>query len=66
MDNLNKLVLADLDKAGLIAGDFTRQDLRRILDHWNFPLYELDLSLIEVTEAELRRKQENWAADQYF
>lgn len=66
VDELNRKVLADLEGASLTTPEFTGQDLQRILEHWNFPLYELDLSLIEVTEAELRQKQDAWAADQYF
>jgi AbiV family abortive infection protein len=52
------LILRDLNLATVEPST-----LAKIADRWQFPLYDLDLSLIKVDRAELRNRQESWAPD---
>ncbi len=50
--------LQALADRGLLAG--SDADHARILESWLFPLYDIDMSLIEVSIEELRTRQRQW------
>lgn len=50
-------VLRRAAAAGLTTPDLTGAEVENLLEGWGFPLTDLDLSRIQVPEAELRRQQ---------
>ncbi len=57
--DLNGETLIQLEKRGLLR-ETSHEVRERILDRWQFPMYDLDLSLVKVKKEELREMQRNW------
>lgn len=62
VEAVNKRILSKLHTAGLCSDDLTRADVRLALEHWIFPLGDVDLSPIKVTRNELQAERERWTA----
>jgi AbiV family abortive infection protein len=63
--NLRDLNRATMDalKSNGILEPVEPAILGKIIDRWQFPLYDLDLGVIKVDQAQLRKRQENWTPD---
>lgn len=62
--DLNRMTLEALELKGLLR-EQPAQVYGHIVRDWQFPIYGLDLSKIEVSKEALRERQRNWSPD-YF
>jgi len=60
--DLNRATLKGLETSGII-GTAEPTIRAKFVDRWQFPLYNLDLSLIKVDLAELRKRQASWVPE---
>jgi AbiV family abortive infection protein len=59
---LNTQTLKQLASGGMLRPQ-PDSVYQTIINEWQFPLYDLDLTLIEVDKNELRQRQESWTLD---
>src|SRR5574340_742423 len=57
--DINRKTLVEMEKKGALRGQPQEID-DRIIDRWQFPMYDIDLSKIPVSKEALRDRQRNW------
>jgi hypothetical protein len=58
---INRSIVDGLFEKDLASDEATDDDACRLIDHWTFPLGELDISELKVSRAELQAEKERWA-----
>jgi hypothetical protein len=66
VDGINRKILGKLEAANLRSVDLTDHDVHLALDHWTFPLGNLDLRPIKVAKTELLTERERWLQSQWY
>lgn len=61
---INASILQDLDSAGL-SDKASQGDCHRLYDEWTFPMYGVDLFMIEVSDQQLEAQRDAWLGAQY-
>lgn len=56
---VNRTTLDELKKNGVLR-ESPQEIYDRIIDRWQFPMYDLDLSMVEVKNETLRKLQQDW------
>lgn len=59
ISEVNRTTLDELEKKGVLRGS-PQEIYDRIIDHWQFTMYDLDLSMVEVKKETLRKLQQDW------
>ena len=54
-----RTTLDELEKKGILL-ESPQEIYDRIIDRWQFPMYDLDLSKVEVKNETLRKLQQDW------
>lgn len=60
---INRSIIEQLIERDLAREDATQDDIRRVIDHWTFPLATPDLSELKVSRAELAAERERWSPE---
>ena len=58
---VNRKTLVELEKKGVLR-EYPQEIYDKIIDRWQFPMYDLDLTLVRVKKETLRERQRNWAS----